>query len=236
MGYEILADDLFDDNKKKKPKKDKTSSKSEKGSKKIDINPLYIHIGIILVILLLLFFLFSDSINFTFKTDDKKDIIVLVGDLNSFNKNYSGDLEIYVSNSELRTVNSVLELKSTDLEIKNFQGNVYLDKNKSIILDGNADKIIYGKNILNLENSKFQLTSYDKTNAKLYFDILDLDFKEGMIKLNEKLNYEFLNSSISLKNYNMSFNYDGTFTFSGESSEFTLDTKNPNLIVTYKNE
>ncbi|MDA3854627.1 MAG: hypothetical protein PF569_00100 [Candidatus Woesearchaeota archaeon] len=236
MGYEILAEDLFDDSKKKKPKKDKSSSKSDKGSKKLDINPLFIHIGLILVILILLFFVFSDSINFNFKDDKVEDITVLVGELNSFNKIYSGDLELYVSNSELKTQSSTLELKSQDLEIKDFQGNIYLDDNDSIVLNGTAEKIVYGKNILNLENTQFTLTSFDKTNANLYYEKIDLDFKEGRIKLNEELNYEFTNSSITLNRYNMSFNYDGTFTFSGISSEFTLNASSPKLMITYKNE
>jgi hypothetical protein len=170
-----------------------------------------------------------------FDNKDKQDSVLLIGDLKSFDESYIGSFETYIANGLLKTRSGEFDIKSSDIQIENFVGQIYLF-NDSININGTARKITYKKNTLNLVGESFLLTSYAKTNIELYFKTLALEFDEGRIKLNEEFNYEFTNSTIILNNFNTSFNYDGTFTFMGNVSDFELQTKEPALVINYKND
>ncbi len=234
MGYEILTDDLYeDDGGSRKKKKHSVSSLKEDGKKfSFSINPMYIHLVLILIILVGAFYLFMPKIIPEEDLNDK--IISIVGELNSFNKNYSGDIELYSNEFNLRTDVGSFDEGSNDFFIKNFNGSILLTENNSIVLNGTALKISFGKNSLNLGGESFILESKLKTRMSLIFPRLDLDFKEGRIMLSDTLNYEFDNSTINLNNYNCSLSYDGIFSFSGTADNFRLDSLEDQLQILYK--
>ncbi len=234
MGYEILSDELFDDTPKKPKKSSNKKESSSSKSKSININPLYIHIGLVVILILFLIFFFMSDITF-FDNKNEEDSVLLIGELKYFDESYIGSFDTYISNGLLKTRTGEFDIKSSDIEIENFIGQIYL-YNNSIYMNGTARKITYNKNILNLAGENFLLTSYAKTNIDLYFKTLILEFEKGRIKLNEEFNYEFTNSTIILNNFNTSFNYDGSFSFVGNVSDFTLQTKDPALIINYKND
>lgn len=248
MSYEILNKDIFSDDEpgKDSKKKDKIKytksdndnldlDKDDKKKFKFEFKQFYLNLFIILVIviLIILFFTTNMSSYFNTKNNDNSKTLVLVGDLSEFNKTINGNLSIYSSEFELKYPNSVLNDQSKDIFIENYSGQVYLE-NKSIIFDGMANKIGFGKNNLNLNYNKFKLTSKVKTTLNFKIPIMNLKFENGRIIFDEVLNYEFLNSSILLNNFNTSMTYDGTFSFSGTTDEFTLNSSKDNLVVNYK--
>lgn len=229
MAYKVMSDELYEkssDSSKKGPKKD--------SKKKININPLYIHIGILVIILLSLILFFSSSISFDFSKDEV-EIVTLVGNLEQFNKTYQGNISIYSKQSILETTNAKIDESSKDFYIDGFVGTISLADNISMVIEGVAQKIDYGKNTLNLKGSHFKLQSFKKTNVALLFENLDLKFIDGRIKVADALNYEFENSTIILNNYNTTLSYDGMFSFSGPVDGFTLKNSNSNNIqITYE--
>lgn len=224
-----MSDELYDKSESSKKKDSKKGSKN-----KIQINPIYIHIGLILLIILLLFYFFSDfSFNFS-NNDEKIQIITLVGNLKQFNKTYSGDLDIYSKQFILQTTNAKYNENSKDIKIKGFNGTIALSDNMSLILKGVAEKIEYGKNNIEIKGTKFEFESFKKTSINLLFKELNLNFEDGRIKVGEDLNYEFENSSINLNNYNATLSYDGMFSFSGPLETFNLKNLNNNIQISYQ--
>lgn len=223
MGYEVVSDDLYDKGKnhdKKSPKKD------SKGTKKVSFNPLYIHITILVIILIAVILYFFSNFSFNFSNNEIENINI-VGDLDKFNKSYQGDIELYSKQFILETNIGKFDEGSKYFKILGFSGIITKSDNFSIIIKGVAEKIEYGKSVLTLNGKSFKLESFKKTNINLYFKELELNFKEGRIKVGNSLNYEFENSSIILNNYNTTLNYDGMFSFSGPTDKFIL--KNPTL-------
>ena len=227
MSYEILSDDI-------KSSSAKSYSDKKKKGKKPKFNPMYIHIAIIALIIILLGIYLLSNIEFEFKDSKKpQELITIIGTLQHFNETYNDTIEIYSSQFTLETKNSKFDVRSEDIEIEDFNGLISL-QNKSIIFQGTANKIEYGSNELNLNGEKFILNSTKKTKIDLQFNNLKLDFKNGRIKLDSELNYEFGNSTIILRNSNFSMNYDGTFSFTGHTDNLTLITYEPKLEITYR--
>ena len=59
MGYEVLSDDIYEGSSNSPPQKRRkshSSASSDESSKKFSINPIYLHVGIIVIIVLGLFF------------------------------------------------------------------------------------------------------------------------------------------------------------------------------------
>lgn len=247
MGYEVLSDDLYSENEDtkkdfKKHKKPKISlnetnySSNEKKSKTnnifTNIKPIFIHLIIIIIILGGIIYFFSSNFNFSNENNSSK-IITLVGDLNQFNKSINtSSLNLYSADFILTTKNGVFTGTESNFLINNFSGNIVLINN-TIILDGNSNKITFGKSSLNLKNEKFQLESRKKTNIKINFNSINLNFNSGKIIIGEILNYEFKNSSILLNKFNCSMNYDNTFSFSGYTDSFKFNSKKDKLKISY---
>jgi len=223
MSYEILTDELYEDSKKDK--------KIKKKDKKININPIFIHIGLILIVG---FFLFYYFLPFDSKIENKLGNIVLVGNLESFNKTYNGNLEFYSKEFTLET-KDILKGNSKDFIIENFSGNIYLE-NKSIVFDGTANKIKYDNNNINLNSNNFKLTSNKKTNFKLILNQLNLKIIDGKLKVDSSLNYNFKNSTMEINNINASINYDGVFSISGNTKKFNLKSEEDKLNIIFENE
>jgi len=224
MGYDILNNELYEGH-----KNNKKSKKKEK--KYIKINPLYIHLGLIIIILLFLFYYFLP-----FDSTKEKELgnILLVGELENFNKSYNGDLNFYSGVFTLKT-NDVLKGKGQDFIIENFSGQIYL-KNKSIIFEGIAKKIDYNNNNINLDFKKFKLISEKKTNFNAFFKNLNLNMTEGKLKIDKSLSYSFQNGLIKISDINASINYDGTFSISGNSPKFNFKSDKQKTEIIFKNE
>ena len=235
MGYEVLSDDLYEDkdfNEKPKKKGHKKSKEtSEKSS--FQFNPMYLHITILILVLIGIIYFFTSD--FSLSTKDVQDKqVTIVGDISNFEKNFSGDIELYSTEFKLETTTSNFDDAAKDFFIKGFNGTIYL-KNNSIILNGIAEKIDFGKNLIKLQNTRFLLESKKKTNLNLFFDEISLNVSEGRIILGDTLNYEFINSRIDLLNYNASVSYDGVFSFIGTTSKFNLNNMQDNLNIVFKN-
>lgn len=230
MSYEILKDDITD------KKSSKGNKKSGNLLKKMRINPMYIHISVIIIIILLLAFYFFNNFTFKFKDDNEnKELITIVGDLTNFNEYYNKNFDLYSASFVLKTKNSKFDGKSQNIYASNFSGQIYLD-NMSIIFEGTADKLEFGDSEINLKGEQFTLISKQKTQLNLQFETLNLVYKEGRIKIDNQLNYEFENSTILLHNFNCSFTYDGTFALVGETKDLSLQTKDPKVQISYANE
>lgn len=236
MGYEVLNEEMYENSSSSPSKRRKThtSVSSDDESKKKGLNPIYLHVTIIILIVLGLFFYFSEEISFDFKNEPKQTTVALIGTLDNFTYNLNlKDLSLYSAEFTLEAQDSIFNGQRADFSIVNFSGVIYLS-NDSIILEGTAQKLKYDGNQFQLKGKPFKLVSNKKTNTNLYFDNISLNFIEGRIKLDENLNYEFKNSSITLKNYNTSISYDGTFSFTGHSKEFSLIAPEQHLNLIYK--
>lgn len=237
MGYEVLSDDIYEGSSNSPPQKRRkshSSASSDESSKKFSINPIYLHVGIIVIIVLGLFFYFSEDISFDFKNEEKLTTVSLIGTLENFSYNFNlVDLNLYSAEFILEAQESEFSGKSADFIISNFTGVMYL-KNDSMILEGTAQKLRYDGNVFQLKGKNFKLISTKKTNTNVYFENVTLNFVNGRIKLDESLNYEFKNSSIILKQYNSSISYDGTFSFTGHSKEFSLLAPKQHINILYK--
>jgi len=229
MGYEILRDDLGKNKSEPKPSK----KKMKKIPQIAKVNPVYIHIALIIVIIGLLFLYFLDDVSFDYQTSQQQEVITLIGSLNEFNESYSGDILVVADNFKLETPTGEFDVVSAEIEIEDFNGSVYLNENLSIVLDGTSKKIEYGKNKINLNGQKFKFTSGKKVSMNLFFDKLNLDFNDGRIKIDESFNYDFENTNISVSGFNSSLKFDGTFLFAGPTNELNLLSKSPKLSIKY---
>lgn len=193
------------------------------------INPFFIHLTLVIIILLVFFFyLTPDS-----KTNlDKTQEVQFVGELENFNISHKGNLELYSTEFTLETPNAKFDEGAKNFQIENFTGTIH-HFNKTIITQGTAKSIQFGKNSLNLNNENFKLTSKKKTTVDIYFQNLTLTFKEGRIKVSDILNYELDNSTINLKNFNTSITYDGTYSINGEIEKFDIQTQKQGITISY---
>jgi len=217
MTYDVLDKDLYDDNKKKGKKKGKF----------FNMKPFWIHLGIILFFLSLIFFFFVSDITFNFGDEEKKTL-TLTGKLENFNETYSGDLLISSSQFTLKTSSAFFDETGKDISIKDFKGRIFM-KNNSIIFEGKASEIVFGRNKLEIKGDSFILTSQKRTNTQLYFDVLELNFEEGTLEFSKSVNFDFNKATVTLNDFNATMNYDGKYVFSGEPSTFALEYPKDNL-------
>jgi len=229
MGYEILKDDLGELKSSKKSKTNKVAKL--KGI--FNVNPMYIHIALILIIICLLFLYFVKDLQIGVDDIKKQEMITLIGDLEEFNQNYSGNLKIETNNFKLETPSGEFDGLEVVMNIENFSGLLYLDSNNTIRLDGIAKRIQYGKNKINLDGSNFKFSSNKKITMDLYFNNISLDFNTGKVKVGEGFNYDFEKSNIKLSDFNNTFSYDGTFLFTGYANKLVLESQNPKFIINY---
>ncbi len=233
MGYDVLSDDLYEDSPaKKKPRRAAARSSGQEDSE--GFNYKYIHIAVVVLLLLLLLFFLLKNITFSFNGEEPIEKISIIGDLNTFDKKYVGDLSLYSSEFFLKTPDGNFNSQATQIDISNFSGNIFLE-NRSIMVKGTGNEINYGNNVVKLNGRDFTLRSVKKTKLNLYFENISLDMGEGLIKISDQLNHEFENATIDIKNFNSSFTYDGTFSIAGECKELKLKTTKPKLTIVYEN-
>ncbi len=226
MAYDVLDDSIYDSSSKRRGPK--------KGNMPIlnRINPFYIHLLLVIVLIgVLLFIVFK---NFDFgSSEEKNNGIVLVGDLNEFNKTYSGDLKLFSSKYVLEVPSGKFDEGGREFLIEDFNGSIVW-VNNSIEVDGVASKISFGNNEINIGGDKFSLSSTRKTVLTTYFSSIDLDFDEGRVKLGSVFNYELYKSNITLTNFNSTMSYDGTFSFAGFASSMDIASEEHGLLISYK--
>jgi hypothetical protein len=194
------------------------------------IPPLVIHISILLLLVLIIYFFFISD--FSIAEDEEISSLVLIGDVVNFSKDYSGNMEIYSAYYSLKTRNGEFDGENIDMSISNFSGIIYV-VNESLVFEGTSPEVRFGKNKLNLRNEQFSLKSTGKTTFDVDLEYLNLKFNEGRIKFAEELNNDFKNSSISIKKYNTTITYDGTFSFNGGAESFDLTNPDRNLRILY---
>lgn len=228
--YDILSKDILDN-------PDSSDSK-KKGKGKHDnsiiIPPIVVHIIIVLFLVGIVFMLYTVFFS-TSQTGSRTDIITFVGELESFNKTYEGNMTLNLASFTLETEVGTFYETSKRLNIENFDGNIYL-KEKELIFEGTGNRILFDKNIINLRGSEFRIVSSRKTNVNLYFEETQLNFTKGRVRVNNDLNFEFREGTVNLKNFTSSFNFDGVFSISGTGSEFHLDAPRENLVISYNNQ
>ena len=132
----------------------------------------------------------------------------------------------------LETPDGMFDGEGTNFEIENFAGNLALNNN-SFLFTGSASTISFGKNKLLLNGKTFTLTSTKKTTVDLFFSELSLIFNKGRVKLSDDLNYEFTNTTVLAKDFNVSVSYDGTFSFTGPTKSFSLSNPSQGLEINY---
>jgi hypothetical protein len=233
MGYEILSDDLLHNNDGSLkgapggPKNSKFQNLMDK------IRWFKLHIFIILIILLGIFMYFNMDFDFNFGfSNNETGVLTLSGNFDTFNENYSGNLEIDSSKFSIISPAGQFDGESQIIKLTNFTGTI-IQINKSIVFNGTTQKLEFGKNTINTQDKSFTLTSSGKTKTKLLLPAASFRQLSGAAKLDKTLNYEFENSSIKITNFQTTFAYDGTFTFSGIAEKFEITSPKHNLKINF---
>jgi hypothetical protein len=220
MPYDVLRDDLYDQN---------SRNQNNSGSSGSFLIHLLLIILILFVIGSIVYFFWPEDL---FGTNSEEESVTFLGQLKEFNESYEGDLNVTSSQFTLLIPSGRFDDSSKTLSIENFSGRIYLFNN-SVHYDGVAKRIKYAGNTINLEGDSFTLDSRRKTKTQLFYEDLELNFESGRLKLNNELNFEFTDTKVELKNYNVSLSYDGSFSFSGIAEHFTLDAPNEFLSLSY---
>ena len=234
MGYKILNDDIYDDStptRRAAPATPRRAPARRVAQSGIVIQPLHIHLFIISMLVLALLIYFITGLDFN--NNEKSESILLIGILDNFNESFIGDIKISSTDFVLKTKGGTFSSSSNDVVLSNFTGNIML-LNESIVFSGKSEKVEYGKNVINIDYQYFELISLKKTDIELFYDQLNLTFKEGRIKVDDKLNFEFKNSTIVLNDFNSTFSFDGIFSFTGVAKSFILNSLHPNLDLSYE--
>lgn len=232
MSYEVLSSELYEDSDEKRSIRSK-----RKGPKKdkFKISPFYIHLGLVLLFLIFLFFLFTYDFSFDFGSDEGVESsgnFIIVGDMQFFNISYVGNLSLISTAFVLDTQSGKFTEGSKDFEISGFNGKIF-HENKSIVIEGIADKIQFGSSSLNVNGGTFSLKSYKKTGFDVEYDNLSLYFDKGSFRMDKNLKFEFINGSVDFSKVNVSVNYDGAFTFSGKSDLVELNAPSQGVLIKY---
>ena len=99
MAYDILNDELFDNDDKRGAKKENIKRKTKRyvykhtDSSKPQIRAFHIHLALILIAIGLLLYFFSD-ISESFTNLDDEGEFLIIAKLEDFNYTYSGDLKL----------------------------------------------------------------------------------------------------------------------------------------------
>lgn len=235
MAYDILSNDLFDDdNGNPKARKNPRNNQRSKGNGR-SISPILIHLLIIVVIILLISFLFLFFFSDGVRTSSKDDQITFIGKLKTYDERYEGDLNISSSKFTIHTQNGRFDDQAKTVKIKGFNGTI-MQTNRSIRLTGTADIIEYGNNEILLFDSPFNMTSTEKTSIMLKFEYAQFNFSNGRIKINDDLNFEFTEATADLEDYAYTLTFDGTYSISGKSTNLTLIAPNEKISINYQNE
>lgn len=220
MPYDILSDDLIDN-----PRNDQ--------GRRITIPPFVLHLAIILLLVVIIFIFFMADFSFINKEAGlvKKELS-FVGELENFSVDYFGNLTIDTKGYTLTTQNGKFDGNNQEFHLEGFLGRIEMT-NRSIEVVGVAQKIKFAKNELNLDGTEFTLISKKRSALDMVFDEIDLNFIEGRFKLESDLNYEFNNVTITVKGFNTSVVYDGTYSFRGTVENMELKGGNDNLFISY---
>ena len=238
MAYDILTDDLFGGDDKRRAQKKHTKRNTRKympkhtDSSGPKIRAFHIHLALILIAIGLLLYFFSD-ISESFTNLDDEGEFLIIAKLESFNYTYSGDLKLESKKFTIHSKNGIFDDESGKILIKNYSGKIILE-NKSIVFMGVGDTIEYKRNKISLDSSEFTLTSSKKTVMNLFFHNLTLDINSGTAKLDDSFNYKLSNSEIVLQNYNATIIHDGSFAFSGQTDSFVITSPQSNLRISYE--
>jgi hypothetical protein len=237
MPYDILSDNLMNDDTPSRGRRPKVKSNNNKNNNDgFKFKPFYLHLAVIVILLGTLFFFFMSDFSFDF-TDDKKGDVTISGDLIKFDQFYAGDLELYSAKFTIETETGTFDDISKNIEIQGFDGEIKFDeKNSSILITGIANKIKYGKNDIKVNGGYFELVSVKKTTFQMYFNNISLNYNKGNIKLDDTFNFEFDNTTIDFEKFNLSLTYDGSFLISGKPGSFDLNSPKQNLAISYDKE
>ncbi len=235
MGYEILNEDLGKEKKNRHEFSLEHSSKHEKKSiiKKI-ATPFLIHLLLIIIIIVLLFFYMSEKNMSKEKDNPLNEVIMIIGDIKSFNESYMGNISIKQNDFLLETKDSIFEVKGLDFKVLDFNGSIFIDDKKQLVLHGSAGHLEYGRNSIKMNGENFTYTALSKISMNLDFEEIFLQIIKGRVKLGEELNHDFSDSSIRLNNFNSTLTYDGTFLFMGNAQAFNYSSKSPQITILYK--
>lgn len=229
MGYEILSDDLL--HSRDAPQPDPPESWFQRLKNKIIWFKLHIFTILILILGIFMYFNMDFDFNFDF-SDNETGVLTLSGNFDTFNENYTGNLEI--ESTKFSIVSSAIQStgESGTIKLINFSGTI-IEQNKSIVFNGSTERFEFGNIIINTQDKNFILTSQGKTNTKLLLETASFTELSGAAKLDKSLNYEFENSSIDITNFQTTFAYDGTFTFSGLADKFEITSPKHNLKINF---
>lgn len=231
MAYDIYSKDVLHDSDDSSSSQKKSSSGSP-SKVPFDIsNGLIVNIALILLLLIIIgVFYFGD---FSLKDEVEVDEIILTGDLVSFNKNITGEINIYAGEYELILNTGTFSGNNENFKLEDFNGTIkYV--NKSFILLGTVDLVEFGRNKLNVKHLPIELRIKNKLKFDSFFDKLELDFNEGRIKVNEDLNLKLTDSNIIFYDVNLNLNYDGKFSINSNAKSFVLENKAPNFTIIYE--
>jgi hypothetical protein len=233
MGYEILSDDLLhnNDGSTNGAPRGSQDSKFQKLMDKIRWFKLHIFIILIFFIGIFMYFNMDFDLNFGF-TENETGVLTLSGNFDTFSENYSGNLEIESTKFSIISPAGQFDGESQIIKLTNFTGTI-IQVNKSIVFNGTTQKLEFGKNTINTQDKSFTLTSSGKTKTKLLLKTASFTQLNGAAKLDKSLNYEFENSSIKITNFQTTFAYDGSFTFSGIAEKFEIVSPKHNLKIKF---
>ncbi len=231
MGYEILSDDLLASNGQAPDAQPDTWFQRLKD--KIIWFKLHIFVIFIFLLGIYLFFTLDMNFDFDFSKDEEIGVLTLSGNFDSFNENYSGNLEIDSTMFSIKSDAISSNGESGKIVLKNFTGSI-TEINKTIVFNGTTQTFEFGKIKINTADKNFVLTSSGKTNTKLLLETALFSELDGVAKLDKSLNYAFENSTIKIENFQTTFAYDGTFTFSGIANKFEITSPNNNLKIFYE--
>ena len=238
MGYEILSNDLFEEeanNSKKKrpqiredvPKRSIPRRDEEDEQSKI---PFIIHIVLVIIVLVIIGYFIITFFDNSDKA--KNNELNILGGIESFEYNYSGDLVLKANKFEIDSSAGKFNDVNQEILIKDFNGFLSL-KNKTIIVEGVSTGIEYGGNKINLKGEPFKLKSENKVEFKMFFSELNLNMSDAGIRFSKSLDYDFDSAYIEVLNFNSTIVYDGTFSISGYPTEFNLLSLDDGIFISY---
>ena len=229
MAYDIYNKDVLHDS----HYEDSDSSKKSPKKSPFNIpNGLIINVALIFLLLIIIgVFYFGD---FSLKEEVNVDEIILTGDLISFNKNISGEINLDAGEYELILSTGTFSGNNENFNLQDFNGTIrYI--NKTFFLVGTVDLIEFGRNKLNVKHLPVELRIKNKAKLDSYFDKLELDFKNGRILVNDDLNLKLNDANIIFYDVKFNLNYDGKFTITSNTKSFVLENHQPKITILYEN-
>jgi hypothetical protein len=241
MGYEILTDDVVDNGDKTPPPRKRRVALAPVNARVLRPAPtvtnsklLIINIFIILILILGAYLFFTGFFE-SGEDEVQKEPIEVIGKLKNLSQYYNGDLTVSGNMFLLSTSLGDFTEGVDEFELIGFNGT-FIYENRSLVVLGTADKIIHGKNNLNINGEEFKLELKRNFETSLFLDESQFHFDNGKLIFNRQLKYDFDNASIGFKNFSATIAYDGKFSVFGTADEFSINTPKNNLMLLYKDD